>query len=169
MPVKRTFGWIQNPGDLKKLKKVVSIFQVESSTHKWLTTDRLPLLLQYNLISSADYSTFQRELSKPDIEIGYMTLKGKGVGSSGRKHALCSGIVQAVIDAQSSRTYINIDGKSITMKKPYTDDWSADGYLRWAISCGLLEYSNVTDTARIRDSVKNLSCRKMTLKLNVKL
>lgn len=149
MPIKRTFGWIQNPGDLKKLKKVVSIFQAGSSTHKWLTTDRLPLLSRHNLISSTDYSTFQRELSKPDIEIGYMTLKGKGAGSSGRKHALCSGIVQAVIDAQSSRTYINVDGKSITMKKPYTDDWSADGYLRWAISCGLLEYSNVTDTCKI--------------------
>ena len=25
MAVKRTFGWVQNPGDLKKLKKVVGI------------------------------------------------------------------------------------------------------------------------------------------------
>lgn len=149
MPIKRTFGWIQNPGDLKKLKKVVSIFQAGSSTHKWLTTDRLHLLSRYNLISSADYNTFQNELSKSDIEIGYMTLKGKGAGSSGRRHALCSGIVQAVIDAQSSRTYTGDAGKTITMKKPYTDDWSADGYLRWAISCGLLEYSNVTDTCKI--------------------
>lgn len=149
MPVKRTFGWIQNPGDLKKLKKVVSIFQAGSSTHKWLTTERLPLLFQYNLISSAEYNTFQSALSKSDIEIGYMTLKGKGAGSSGRRYALCSGIVQAVIDAQSSRTYTDAGGKSITMKKPYTDDWSADGYLRWAISCGLLEYSNVTDTCKI--------------------
>lgn len=149
MPIKRTFGWIQNPGDLKKLKKVVSIFQAGSSTHKWLTTDRLHLLSRYNLISSADYNTFQNELSKSDIEIGYMTLKGKGAGSSGRRHALCSGIVQAVIDAQSSRTYTGDGGKTITMKKPYTDDWSADGYLRWAISCGLLEYSNVTDTCKI--------------------
>lgn len=157
MPIKRTFGWIQNPGDLKKLKKVVSIFQAGSSIHKWLTTNRLPLLLQYNLISSTDYSTFRRELSKPDIEIDYITLKGKGAGSSGRKHALCSGIVQAVIDAQSSRTYINTDGKSITMKKPYTDDWSADGYLRWAISCGLLEYSNSTDTCKISSLGKKLA------------
>ncbi|MBQ3443228.1 MAG: hypothetical protein IJG33_08285 [Selenomonadaceae bacterium] len=149
MPVKRTFGWIQNPGNLKKLKKVVSIFQAGSSTHKWLTTDRLPLLSRYNLISSADYNAFQNELSKPDIEISYMTLKGKGAGSSGRRHALCSGIVQAIIDAQSSRTYTDTGGKSITMKKPYTDDWSADGYLRWAISCGLLEYSNGTDTCKI--------------------
>lgn len=35
------------------------------------------------------------------------------------------------------------------MKKPYTDDWSAEGYLRWAISCGLLEYNKDNDTVKI--------------------
>ena len=149
MPVKRTFGWIQNPGDLKKLKQVVSIFQANSQTHEWLTTIRLPLLLKFRLISPDDYDIFQSELSKPAIEIGYSTLKGKGVGSSSRKNALCSGIIQAVIDAQSSRTYIDDNGNSMTMKKPYTDDWSAEGYLRWAISCGLLEYSRAFDTCKI--------------------
>ncbi len=149
MPVKRTFGWIQNPGDLKKLKQVVSIFQANSQTHEWLTTIRLPLLLRFRLINPDDYNIFQSELSKPAIEIEYSTLKGKGSGSSSRKNALCSGIIQAVIDAQSSRTYTDDNGKMVTMKKPYTDDWSAEGYLRWAISCGLLKYSNVTDTCQI--------------------
>ena len=31
MAVKRTFGWVQNPGDLKKLKKVVGIFKAGSA------------------------------------------------------------------------------------------------------------------------------------------
>lgn len=149
MPTKRTFGWIQNPGDLKKLKKVVSVFQSDSPVHKWLTTERLPLLMKYKLIRSDDYKTFQAELTKSEIEISYLLLKGKGSGTSGRKNALCSGIIQAVIDAQSSRTYSDGSGISITMKKPYTDDWSADGYLRWAISCGLLEYDNSNDTCKI--------------------
>lgn len=149
MPVKRTFGWIQNPGDLKKLKQVVSIFQADSQTHEWLTTIRLPLLLKFRLISPDDYDVFQSELSKPFIEIGYSALKGKGSGSSSRKNALCSGIIQAVIDAQSSRTYTDDNGNTVTMKKPYTDDWSAEGYLRWAISCGLLEYSSAFDTCKI--------------------
>lgn len=150
MPVKRTFGWIQNPGDLKKLKQVVRIFQANSQTHEWLTTIRLPLLLKFRLINPDDYNTFQSELSKPAIEIGYSTLKGKGAGgSSSRKNALCSGIIQAVIDAQSSRTYTDDNGNSVSMKKPYTDDWSAEGYLRWAISCGLLEYSCTFDTCKI--------------------
>ena len=149
MPTKRTFGWIQNPGDLKKLKKVVSVFQSESTTHKWLITERLPLLMKYKLINPEDYQIFQAELVKSEIEISYSLLKGKGSGTSGRKNALCSGIIQAVIDAQSSRTYSDNVGMSVTMKKPYTDDWSADGYLRWAISCGLLEYDNSNDTCKI--------------------
>lgn len=37
----------------------------------------------------------------------------------------------------------------MTIKKPYTDDWSAEGYLRWAISCGLLEYNRSADTCKI--------------------
>ena len=149
MPTKRTFGWIQNPGDLKKLKKVVGVFQANSPMHKWLTTERLPLLMRYKLINPDDYKTFQAELSKSEIEISYSLLKGKGSGTSGRKNALCSGIIQAVIDAQSSRIYSNSSGISVTIKKPYTDDWSADGYLRWAISCGLLEYDNSNDTCKI--------------------
>ena len=149
MLVKRTFGWIQNPGDLKKLKQIVSIFQANSQTHEWLTTIRLPLLLRFRLINPDDYNIFQSELSKSAIEIEYSTLKGKGSGSSSRKNALCSGIVQAVIDAQSSRTYTDYNGNTVTMKKPYTDDWSAEGYLRWAISCGLLKYSRTLDTCKI--------------------
>lgn len=157
MPVKRTLGWVQNPGDLKKLKQVVSIFQADSQTHEWLTTIRLPLLLKFRLISPNDYDIFQSELSKPAIEIGYSTLKGKGAGSSSRKNALCSGIIQAVIDAQSGRTYTDDNGNSVSMKKPYTDDWSAEGYLRWAISCGLLEYSRVFDTCKISSLGRKLA------------
>ena len=146
---RRTFGWIQNPSDLKKLKKVVSIFQKDSSNHEWLTKDRLPLLLKYKLISTKDYNSFQAELTKPIIEIKYSLLKGKGAGSSNRSNALCTGIIQAAIDAQSNRTYTDDIGVSVTIKKPYTDDWSADGYLRWAISCGLLDYNSATDTCQI--------------------
>lgn len=160
MPVKRTFGWIQNPGDLKKLKQVVSIFQANSQTHEWLMTIRLPLLLRFRLINPDDYNIFQSELLKPAIEIEYSTLKGKGFGSSSRKNALCSGIIQAVIDAQSSRTYTDDNGNTVTMKKPYTDDWSAEGYLRWAISCGLLKYSNVTDTCKISSLGQKLASSK---------
>ena len=154
---KRTFGWVQNPGDLKKLKKVVGIFLHNSAENKWLLNDRLPLLKKYSLISNSDYNSFIGELNKTDIEISYAILKGKGAGSAGRKGAICTGIVQAVIDGQQSRKYTDSTGNSQTIKKPYTDDWSADGYLRWAISCGLLSYNSSTDTCKITELGKGLA------------
>lgn len=149
MSVKRTFGWIQNPGDLKKLKKVVAVFQHGSTENLWLVNTRLPLLQQYALISNTDYNLFILELTKTIIEIDYSLLKGKGAGAGNRKNAKCSGIVQAVIDGQQNRTYTDSAGTTITIKKPYTDDWSAEGYVRWAISCGLLEYIKDTDKCKI--------------------
>lgn len=149
MAAKRTFGWVQNPGDLRKLKKVTGIFLPGSAVYRWLRQERLPLLLEYGLIGRADYERFLLELSHPEVEIGYGLLKGKGPGSGGRKDALCTGIIQAALDGQRTQAYLSPSGNMVMMKKPYTDDWSADGYLRWAISCGLLEYDSGKDTCKI--------------------
>ena len=93
MAVKRTFGWVQNPGDLKKLKKVVGIFKAGSAENLDLVSNKLPLLLTYGLISNDDYNDFIAELNKTDIEIDYSKLKGKGSGSRTRKDAICTGII----------------------------------------------------------------------------
>ena len=154
---KRTFGWIQNPGDLKKLKRVVSIFLCDSDANLWFRNERLPLLEQYGLISHPDFIAFINKMSEVLIEVDYSSLKGKGSGSASRADALCTGIIQAVIDGQKNKTYSDTDGNTITIKKPYTDDWSAEGYLRWAISCGLLEYVESTDTCRITELGKELA------------
>lgn len=149
MPVKRTFGWVQNPGDLKKLKKVVGIFKSGSPENSDLINAKLPLLLTYDLISTDDYNSFTTELKKSDIIIDYSLLKGKGSGSGRRQDAICTGIIQAVIEGQQNKTYTDSAGNSITIKKPYTDDWTAEGFLRWAISCGLLEYVKADDKCKI--------------------
>lgn len=149
MAVKRTFGWVQNPGDLKKLKKVVGIFKAGSAENLDLVSNKLPLLLTYGLISNDDYNDFIAELNKTDIEIDYSKLKGKGSGSRTRKDAICTGIIQAIIEAQQNKTYSDVAGNSITIKKPYTDDWTAEGFLRWTISCGLLEYVKDDDKCKI--------------------
>lgn len=88
-------------------------------------------------------------MNKTDIEIDYSKLKGKGSGSRTRKDAICTGIIQAIIEAQQNKTYSDVAGNSITIKKPYTDDWTAEGFLRWAISCGLLEYVKDDDKCKI--------------------
>lgn len=157
MAVKRTFGWVQNPGDLKKLKKVVGIFTPGSTENTDLITNKLPLLLTYNLISNDTYNDFIAELSKPSIEIDYAKLKGKGSGTGARKDAICTGIIQAIIEGQQNKTYTDSVGNSITIKKPYTDDWTAEGFLRWAISCGLLEYVKADDKCKITTLGKELA------------
>lgn len=149
MITKRTFGWVQNPGDLKKLKKVIGIFKAGSKDNQDLVEIKLPLLLRYSLIGKEDYQSFVDVLTKPEITIAYSMLKGKGSGIRGRKDAICTGIIQAVIDAQQNRTYTDDLGNFITIKKPYTDDWTAEGFLRWAISCGLLEYIKTEDKCKI--------------------
>ena len=157
MSIKRTFGWVQNPGDISKLKRVVSLFCKGSKTNEWLVTSRLPLLLNYKLISEKDFDLFTKELTKVRIEIEYNLLKGKGAGSTGRKEAICSGIIQAVIDGQQNRTYADDIGDSITIKKPYTDDWTSEGFLRWAISCGFIDYDAKNDKCKINELGKKLA------------
>ena len=151
MATRRTFGWIQNPGDIYKLKKVVSVFVKGSNTNEWLINNRLPLLLHYNLLSMEDYNVFIYELKKDNIEIDYSLLKGKGAVGCSRKDALCTGIIQAVIDGQQNRTYLDETVDSITIKKPYIDDWSAEGFLRWGISCGFIDYDREKDKCRVSE------------------
>ena len=42
--IQRTFGWIQNPGELSKLRKVVASLCPNTSEHNDLVNVRLPLL-----------------------------------------------------------------------------------------------------------------------------
>lgn len=135
---------------------MVSVFIFDSKENRWLRNEKLPLLLKYKLISSSDYNDFIKSLSSQSICIPYQILKGKGAKGK-RSDALCTGIIQAIIDGQRNRTYKDDKGKSATFKKPYVDDWSADGYLRWAISCGLLEYDEKSDSCYISELGKVLA------------
>lgn len=154
---KRTLGWVQNPSKLSNLKIVVSLFEKDSKYNKWLRKNRLPLLKKYSLISDENYISFMHKLSDDEITIQYVTLKGQGAGDSKRANAICSGIVQAAIDGQTPKTYIDKDGIELTIKKPYTDDWTAEGYIRWAISCGFLNYNRNTDTCSISEKGRLLA------------
>lgn len=76
------------------------------------------------------------EMRKEPLEMDYVLLKGHGIKSGQkRSDAKCSGIVQAAITTQGGRAY--------------TDDWTADGFLRWGISIGLLDYDSEKDTVSI--------------------
>lgn len=128
----RTLGWTQNPSSFENLKNVVSVFYKDTHIYKEVLNTKLPKLvkdldLQNKLIS---------EMKKDPLEMDYVLLKGHGIKpGQKRADAECSGIVQAAITTQGGRDY--------------TDDWTADGFLRWGISIGLLDYDTGKDTVSI--------------------
>lgn len=145
---RRTFGWIQNPGSLATLRKVVASLVQGTFEQQDLIQNKLPLLLNNGLISASDYHTFISALS--NINYPYDLLKGKSAKI--RKNALCTGLVQSIIDAQGFRMLTDNTGVVVKMKKPYTDDWTADGYIRWGVSVGFLEYDDEKDMCKVSDS-----------------
>lgn len=147
----RTFGWIQNPSSTTNLKSVVGLFVKNSASYNKLINETLPLLKKYNLIEiDIDFDSYIELLKTDKTELPYAILKGKGCNGKARNQAKCSGLVQALISAQKNITLSNGNEK-ITIKKPYTDDWTADSFLRWAIAIGFLKYDIKTDTCSITD------------------
>lgn len=151
----RTLGWVQNPNKLNTLKNVVSVF-TDSDFRNDVLNIRLPILLKNNRITQENYDSFINDI-KTKTNFSYEELKGKGANGSSRKNALCSGIVQVCIDGQKNVKYIDLEDNEIEIKKLYTDDWSADGYIRWAIATGLLKYDRTSDTCSITDLGKELA------------
>ena len=148
MKIQRTFGWVQNPANSLTLQRVVAIFEPNSDIAKWLLSERIPLLTDNGLLHNVVEWDKYTAMICSGLPIPYSALKGKGCGRGRRADAKCSGIVQAVIDAQK-KVEIIANGEKVAMHKPYTDDWTADGYLRWAISIGFVEYNPEDDTCKI--------------------
>lgn len=148
----RTFGWVQNPNVLTTLKKVVAIMVPGSKFSNYIRDYRLPLLRRNGLIDDDLYSSFIKILSSDEIVVGYDKMKGRGgargLNKNGIPNSKCSGLAQISIEGQKSIKLISLGGDEVVVKKPYTDDWSADGYVRWAISTGLLDYCADRDEVR---------------------
>lgn len=128
----RTLGWIQNPSSFENLKNVVSVFDKNTELYNEILNTKL-----HSLVEDLDLrNKLLSEMRKEPLEMDYVLLKGHGIKSGQkRSDAKCSGIVQAAITTQGGRAY--------------TDDWTADGFLRWGISIGLLDYDSEKDTVYI--------------------
>ncbi|HEX2927876.1 MAG TPA: restriction endonuclease FokI recognition domain-containing protein, partial [Ruminiclostridium sp.] len=117
----RTFGWIQNPGDFGKLKRTVQIFDHTSSVHIDLKENRIP-----RLICSADgRDSFIAVLNLIPLKLKYSDLIGTSF--TPRSSARCNGIIQAALEGQ---------------KRDFTDNWTSDGFLRWAHALGFVDYDH---------------------------
>lgn len=151
----RTFGWIQNPSSTDTLIDILGLFVPGSRFHSFMVEERLPFLASANLFKSPGlYLEFQK-LLRTNRPIAYDALKGQGAGSGSRANAKCSGLAQAAVTGQQFKEY-EVDGCMVRTKKPYTDDWTADGFLRWAVSLGFLDYNYSDDTCSITNLGKRL-------------
>ena len=147
----RTFGWIQNPSSTDKLRDILGLFVPGSEFHTYMVNKKLPFLASAGLFKTPSlYIEFQKIL-RANKPISFEVLKGQGACGESRAKAKCSGLAQAAVTGQQFKEYI-VDGRKIRIKKPYTDDWSADGFLRWAVSLGFLDYNYADDTCSITES-----------------
>lgn len=147
--IKRTFGWVQNPNDLTNLKRVVGLFVKGSDINKEIVNYRYPIILKNGLMTISDAKLISEYINQDCKPIPYTVLKGKGCGQGSRSQAKCSGLAQMAIDAQKTIQILDLHDALIDIKKPYTDDWSTDGFLRWGISTGLLSYNPQDDSVSI--------------------
>lgn len=149
--VSRTYGWVQNPSDFNKLKLVVQIFDKNSKHYENLKNNLVP-----NYIPLIDIRNNLLEKLNDNIsEFSYSELVGTSKNKDGnpaksRKEAIADALIQVTVLPQSSET----------TGKMWTDNWTADGYLRWALSLNFIQHDRETDMCKITDLGKKFSSSK---------
>lgn len=136
----RTLGWIQNPSDFNSLQRVVQIFDPESTHYAAL---RDYLIEKYIPLVDIKKS-LQEKLDHNETVFSYFDLVGRSVdrfGNKAKRRALAVGssLIQVSIPSQSAGT----------SGKYWTDNWTSDGYLRWAVSLNFVEYLRDKDAYQI--------------------
>lgn len=144
----RAFGWIQNPSDFKKLKLVVQVFDSKSEHYKNLKNRIIPNVIYFE----SDKKRFIDYLENNVEEFTYLDLVGSqrnknNEPTSNRREAVANSLLQVTILPQSVET----------RGKRYTDNWTADGFLRWAVSFNFVESNRELDTFKITDLGKEFS------------
>lgn len=132
----RSTGWIQDPGELENLIKVVELFNWKTNTHKDLLLNLLPnkILIKdgrLNLIAELNSRDGYRNYPK----ISYRSLIGSAFKP--RTSARCNGIIQALIKGQ---------------RRNFISDWPSNNFIRWAETLGFIEYYQIDDSYSITDS-----------------
>ena len=138
----RTYGWVQNPSSFKNLKKVVQIFDSKSVHYNNLTLKLVPDYIYFEEIREP----LLKKLKNKIQTFTYRELVGRSVDSTGhppkaRKNAVGDSLIQVSIIPQQTKS----NGKK------WTDNWTADGFLRWAVSLGFIIPNRETDSYEISE------------------
>lgn len=146
--VSRTYGWVQNPSDFKKLKLVVQIFDSKSNHYQNLKNNLIPKYIYFDNIKT----NLLTKLTSKVEEFSYAELVGTSkdkLGKSPKKRAdaVADALIQVTVLPQSANT----------KGKYWTDNWTSDGYLRWALSLNFIKHDRGTDICSITPLGKEFS------------
>lgn len=145
---KRTYGWVQNPSNLNTLKSVVQIFDATTSHYARLREDLVPRLIPLHEVRTALIAKLHADVTSFSYsELVGSSRNAKGQAATSRKSAVADGLIQVTIRPQSYST----------TGKEWTDNWTADGYLRWALSLGLVKHDRTTDKCLITELGKGFA------------
>ena len=133
----RAFGWVQNPSNFRSLCDVVAIFNFNTAKHKALVSKIIPKLV----LEKDGRDDLLNVLNSRPLKIKYSHLVGTSFRP--RSSARCNGIVQATVKGQG--------------KKQFIDDWSADGFVRWAHCFDFIKYDYENDAFEITKTGLELS------------
>ncbi len=138
--ISRTYGWVQNPSDFVKLKLVVQIFDEQSEHYKELKNNLVPNIIYFEEIKKG----LLEKLKLSKTEFSYRELVGRskdkfGRSAKKRSDAVADSLIQITILPQNANT----------SGKKWTDNWTSDGYLRWALSFNFVTHNRETDTCKI--------------------
>lgn len=126
----RPLGWVQNPSNFESLKKTVQIFCPNTENYNYLI-DAIPRIV-------TDLGVQQRLLNTLNKADSFSYRDLVGTGATPRSEAPCDSLVQASISSQNA-------------SKPYIDNWSSDGFVRWAECLGFISYNSEKDTFSVTD------------------
>ncbi|MEB9507345.1 restriction endonuclease FokI catalytic domain-containing protein [Bacillus anthracis] len=136
----RTYGWVQNPSSFKSLKKVVQIFDVNSKHYADLKNNLVVNRIYFDDVKKGLLDKLNRNVG----EFSYSELVGRNIGDNGkapksRSNSVGDSLIQISILPQQTKN---------TGRK-WTDNWTADGFLRWAVSFNFIEVDYKKDTYKI--------------------
>ena len=137
----RTFGWIQNPSDLNKLKLTVNTFDCDSEHYQKL----LNVIIDKEIIYFPDIAAkLKSKLREKADSFTYEELVGGTKDKYGRNTS-----VRADQQADSLLKITILPQSAETKGRHFTDNWTADGFLRWAVTWGFVEHNRDKDTFRL--------------------
>ncbi|KAA9246572.1 restriction endonuclease FokI C-terminal domain-containing protein [Streptococcus anginosus] len=140
--ISRTYGWVQNPSDFSKLKLVVQIFDFKSAHYMNLRDNLIPNFIYFDDIKN----NLINKLNSKVTEFSYLELVGTSKNKMGkspktRADAVADSLIQITVLPQNYKT----------KGKMWTDNWTSDGFLRWALSLNFIKHDRNTDMCSITD------------------